>query len=236
MWMGFYRPLARALRRMARPFTYLNAIPDLSGVPEPVVFVSRHRNLRGPIFSLLHLPREVHPWVYSVFCDPKSCYEHYIHYTFSVRLKWHKLFVILLTRILSHLVPILIKSMGGIPVYRRSAQVKKTFTKSLEALKRGESLIIYPDIDYTSTDDVPGQIYSGFLLIGQMYRKATGKNLQFVPLDVDMGRRALLMGNPVVFDGKRNFEKERERAAKALRGELAHLGSIISGLAGDGVE
>ena len=228
--MAVYRSFARMLRMAMKPFASLDAIPDLDDTPEPVVFVSRHRNLRGPIFTLLHLPREVRPWAYSVFCDSKSCYEHYMKFTFGERLAWNPLLAKTLARLLSFVVPRLISSMGGIPVYRKSVQVKKTFSQSLEALRRKESLIIYPDIDYTSTSNEPGAIYSGFLLIGRMYRKSTGKDLSFVPLDVDMKRRALLMGKPVVFEGKRNFDKERARVASALLGELTNLGAIITGL------
>ena len=229
-WLGFYGPFARTLRVLAKPFADLSAIPDISNIPDPVVFVGRHRNLRGPIFTMMHLPREVHPWVYCVFCDKKSCFEQYTEYTFSVRMGLHRHLTLVMAWLLSRLVPKLIKSLAGIPVYRKSLQVKKTFAESLECLKRGESVIIYPDVDYTSTDNEPGKLYSGFVLMGELYKKATGQNLQFVPLDVDMGRRALLVGNPITFDSGREFNEERTRVAEALRGELAHLGAIISGL------
>lgn len=225
MGMHFYGRLGRALRVLAKPFTYLNTIPDLSGVPEPCVFVGRHRNLRGPIFTLMHLPREVHPWVYNVFCDADSCYKQYTNYTLSVRMNWRGHRGSLAAWIMSRFVPSLVKNIGGIPVYRKSIQVKKTFRLSMEALLRGESVIIYPDIDYTSTDDMPGQIYTGFLLLGKLYRKDTGKNLSFVPVDVNMKRRAMTMGAPIVFDGKRPYEPERARVAAAILSEFERIGT-----------
>ncbi len=223
--MSFYGPLGRALRFLARPFTYLNAIPDLKGVPDPCVFVGRHRNLRGPIFTLLHLPRECHPWVLSVFCDPKSCYRQYTEYTLSVRMNWRGCPRNAAAHIMSRIVPALVRSIGGIPVYRKSIQVKKTFKQSLDALCRGESVIIYPDIDYTSTDDVPGQLYTGFLALGKLYRKQTGKNLSFVAVDVLMKRRAMVLGEPIALDGRRPLQAEQARVGEALRAEFQRIGA-----------
>lgn len=225
--MAFYGRLFRFLRVLVRPFVYLNKKPDLSDIPDPAVFICRHRNLRGPIFSLLHMPREVHPWAYSVFCDKKMCFDHYMNYTFSVRLQWRPLTTRIVAWLLSRLVPSLIKSMGSIPVYRKSMRVKDTFNQSVASLRRGENVIIYPDVDYVSTDDNPGEIYTGFLLLGQLYRKTTGKNLNFVALDIDMQAREILVGKPIEFDGKRrNFNEEKMRVAAALRAELARLGKL----------
>lgn len=225
--MKFYGPLASAVRAIGRPFTYVNRTPDISKVDVPAVYICRHRNLRGPIFTLLHMPIQLHPWVYSVFCSKQTCYKQYTDYTFSVRLKWHPCTTRMISWLLSRVIPALMKSIGAIPVYRKSFQVKKTFTDTLNCLKRGESIIIYPDVDYVSTDDTPGELYTGFLLVGNLYWKATGKNLQFVPLDIDMNTRNIIVGDQVVFDGAAKFADERCRTAKALKAEMDRIGRQI---------
>lgn len=227
-WLAFYGGMIRVLRVLARPFTFLHERPDLSRIPEPAVFICRHRNMRGPIFTMLHLDRQVHPWVFSVFCDRQSCYEHFRDYTFGVRLKkWPNFVRRALPHVLSVLEPALTKSMGAIPVYRQSLKVRVTFRQSMDALSKGESVILYPDINYVDTSDAPGEMYSGYLLMGQMYYKATGKKLSFVPLDIRMNKRAILLGDPVEFDGSLPFQQERERCADAIKSELTKLGQQV---------
>lgn len=225
--MRIYNGFFRALRLLARPFTFLHKRPSLKGLPDPCVFICRHRNLRGPIFTMLHMNRQLRPWVFNVFCEKESCYRQYSSYTFSVRLKWDRARVESVARLGSRFVPFLMRSMGAIPVYRDMKRMRQTFNLSLQALLRGESIIIYPDVDYVDTSDTPGAMYTGYLMLGQMYYKATGKNLSFVPTDIRMKRRAILLGDPVEFDGAVKFGLARGRCAAEIQTELEKLGEMV---------
>ncbi len=222
--MAVYNGLFRAIRMLSRPFTFLHERPDLKRVPNPCVFICRHRNLRGPVFTLLHLNRQMRPWVFSVFCDKQSCCEQYSGYTFRVRVNWPAWYTKMVSYLLSRIVPYFMRCIGAIPVFRSPMKARVTFRQSLDALLLGESLIIYPDVDYVSTSDQPGELYTGFLVLGQMYKRATGKDLCFVPLDIKMNRRSLLVGEAIVFDGNAPFSEERARVAGALKKELERLG------------
>lgn len=222
--VAIYNRFTQGVRFLARPFTFLHQRPDLRVVPEPAVFVCRHRNLRGPIFTMLHLNRQMHPWVFSKFCDQDSCFEQYYTYTFTQRHGMSDWLARPLSYLTSRFIPFLMRSIGGIPVYRNSARITSTFRKSLEALLRNESIIIYPDIDYISTSDQPGEIYSGFIALGQMYYQKTGKNLAFVPLDLRMKDRSILVGSPVSYDGTKTLKEERARVSRLLLYELEQIG------------
>ena len=80
-------------------------------------------------------------------------------------------------------------SLQGIPVYRNSIASISTLKTGLKYLLKGESLIVYPDIDYAGNYGKPSEIYDGFLMLGDMYHKKTGKALSFVPLVIDNEHR-----------------------------------------------
>ena len=41
------------------------------------------------------------------------------------------------------------RSMGAIPVHRGTARIGATFKESVAALQAGDSVLVFPDVDYT---------------------------------------------------------------------------------------
>ena len=193
--------------------------PPPEALPAPAIYICRHRNLRGPIDTLLWLSAPVHPWVFSVFCERETAYRQYANFTLPRRAGWPRIFALPAARILSWVVPGLCGSMGAIPVYRSTARVVTTFRKTLEALKAGMRIIIYPDVDYADPSDQIGALYEGYLVLGSLYHRATGKNLSFIPLRTE--KRRIFAGPPIEFDGAKPRDAETERVARAIREALA---------------
>lgn len=147
--------------------------------------------MTGPIRTMLWLPGPIRPWVLDVFFEKESCYRQFRDYTLTERLRWPKALALGMARLLSGLMPALLASMRAIPVHRGGARVTSTFRATLDALLKGEIVILYPDVRYTDTSAVVGEIYEGFLLLGEIYRRKTGKDLPFYPLAV-RGRRIVM--------------------------------------------
>ncbi len=207
------------LRFVSRIFFRDYQSPPPEALPAPAIYVCRHRNLRGPIDTLLWLSAPVRPWVLSVFCERNACYHQYADYTLTKRYGWPKILAMPVARILSRLVPVLCGSMGAIPVYRSSAKVVATFRKTLNALKAGNRVIIYPDVNYADPSDQMGAMYEGYLVLGALYRRATGLNLRFIPLRSE--NRRITAGQPIEYDGAKPRNVETERVARAIREALA---------------
>ena len=49
-------------------------------------------------------------------------------------------------------------------------------------LASGESLIVYPDVNYTFDADQSSEIYSGFLFLAKLYKQRMNKDLRFIPI------------------------------------------------------
>ena len=220
----FYGSLVRFIRALAKVFTpkYKNTVipPE-----EPTVYVCRHLNMRGPITTLVRLDFHVHPMILFCFFDKEECYKQYAEFTFTVRQgkkrKKHNFKAYAASRV----VPRIMKSLGGIPVHRgtdtRSVQ---TMRDSLSYLEKGESVIVYPDIDYTAGYEKESEIYEGFLLLGQLYKRSTGKSLRFVPLYIDDAEKSIKEFGHITID---DFRKERTEAYDYIKAAINGKETVV---------
>ena len=181
-----------------------------------VVYVCRHRYAIGPVLSLCSLPVGVRPWVLSTFFDVEECRKHCIDYTFSVSWGLPKWLSKVMARIICPAFTALVHSASAIPVYRNSLKVRETFAQSLTALANGESLLIFPDVDYTAETGETGQLYDGFLLLEQMWQRKTHEHVQFVPIHIGTSCRTMFIGLPICFTGDKPFKEEKSEIAARL--------------------
>ena len=186
----------------------------------PTVYVCHHGNMAGPLTTLCWLPFPVRPWVLHVFTDRKTCYEQFSGYTFSRRFGLPRPLANCLAGLVSGYVSALMASAGAIPVYRGSLHIGATFRETVAALKAGDSVLIFPDVDYTGGGDSIGAVYDGFLLTDRFWRRASDEPLDFVPLRLDHTARRITAGAPVRFDRTAEQKAELVRVREALRREI----------------
>ena len=213
----FYGPYVTFVRWLLKMLTkgYRSSV-----VPpeEPVVYVCRHLQMHGPITTLVRINFHIHPMVLGLFFDRRECYRQYTQVTFKghddKKKKKHRPWVYLA----SCLVPPLMNSIKAIPVYRgATGNSLQTLRSSLSYLKKGESVIVYPDIDYTAGYKTESELYDGFLLLGQMYKRACGKSLKFVPLYIDEENKMITEDTPITVD---NFREERDKAYSYIKSAI----------------
>ena len=208
-----YGPFVKSIRWVARLISPRYSCDDIPG-EEPVVYVCRHLNMHGPFTTLKWLPFHVHPMILHVYFDKEKTVKHMTEYTFSARYGKQPKKFSLAAHVMSWIAPPMMASLQGIPVYRNGISSISTLKAGLKYLLQAESLIVYPDIDYTGNYSKPSDIYDGFLLLGDMYRKKTGKDLRFVPLVIDDERRCILEGNAICVS---DFRHECAGAADYLK-------------------
>lgn len=142
-----------------------------AGVAEPegpAVYVCSHNNLLGPLAALCWLPFDVRPWTLHVFLEREACRKQYREYTFSRRFGMPEPLAALLAWGASGYVSALMRSMAAIPVHRGTVKLGHTFRETVSALQAGESVLIFPDVDYTDDSGGIGEVYDGFLLIERL--------------------------------------------------------------------
>ena len=176
-------PAVTLVHRLARTFSKhyrANVLKRREGV----VYVARHLNMHGPYTTLKWLGFEVRPMVLSAFNNEDECYRQYADYTFTERVGKKRSGFHLGAYLASRVVPPLVRSIGAIPVFRGDIKAVKTFRESIKALVDGDPIIVFPDVDY-KIEGESCEIYDGFLYLGELYRKRTGKSLSFIPLYID---------------------------------------------------
>lgn len=223
MWTKNCKMLFKFTRFIFRCFNKPYSVYREYDEGAPAVYIVHHQNLKGPIISMAWFDKPMHPWGLSVFFNHSECYRHYYKYTFTERFGMPKVIAAILTYPLSFYISGLMKSMEGIPVHRGSREVIETFSESLSALTRGESLLICPDIDYSSEDEHMGEMYMGFLTLERMYIKKTGKHLAFVPLHIDSKKQHIHVGQSISFTSGVDFKQEREIVYNKLKEEFSRL-------------
>ncbi len=169
------------------------------------------------------LPGHFHVWSLHIYHDRKVCYRHLMDYTLTERFGWPKWKAWLAAVPTSIYLQGLMRSAKAIPVYRDSMKIIKTYQLSLNALKKGESILIFPDQDYTSTEKDLESMYDGFLAIDRLYFRETGQHIPFVTLYADEATRTIEVGEPILFTGDVRDEAERTRVAEAIRRQLSGL-------------
>ena len=175
----------------------------------PAVFVVHHQNIRGPIRALGLMDCTARLWVLHNFTNRKECFKQYYDYTFTKRYGWAKPIAFILGGLCSLLVPPLLKSLGAIPVYRGSMDIRKTMKYSLQALYDNDYLMICPDIDYKNTTDEITQAYNGFLHLERAYYNKTKKHLAFVPISESAAAKTVKIGAPVYFEDTPSFPEQQ---------------------------
>ena len=214
---GFYKFIKGVLWLCTR---YRYHVPKRSEFTEPAVYVCRHSDNDGPIITMVNLPLPLHPWSYHVWCDIKECYKQCVDYTFTVRYGWSEKKAKFVAWLISWPFVTLIRSAGSIPVYRNSLKVRDTFKDSVEALKRGESLLIFPDIEYDSKEGNTGALYEGFLMLERLYFRETGKHVAFVPVRINKRGRKLELDDVISFRDDVSFKDDKERVLQTLHTAL----------------
>ena len=212
----FYGPVIQIGRWFARMFSR-KFFCAIEAQDEPAIYVCRHLDMHGPYVTIKWLPFQVHPMTLSVFLDRKESIKQYTEYTFSERVHKKKKKFNLKAWFVGNVTYFAMRSLRAVPVYRKNSGAIVTFRKGMEYLLANESLIVWPDIEYTADKEKKSEIYEGFLYFGQLYRKKTGKSLRFVPLIIDDNNHQIIAGNPVIVD---DFKKEAHEAAEKLREEI----------------
>lgn len=186
----------------------------------PAVYVCSHSNLRGPLATLCWLPFPVRPWVLHVFTEKGTCRTQYRDYTFSRRFGMPGPAASFAAWAVSGYVSALMRSLGAIPVYRGMAQLQVTFRKTVEALQAGDSVLVFPSVDYTDGSGEVGEVYDGFLLLERFWRRVSDQPLKFIPLRLDIAGRRITAGEAAVFDRAAGWKGEMYRVKAALRAEM----------------
>ncbi|NLN84359.1 MAG: glycerol acyltransferase [Firmicutes bacterium] len=214
--MNDYGRLFKRIRGFVRIFSGPYEIERAEEIQGPSILICRHDNLSGPRVVLTWLPDYVRTWVFHVFMDVETCYNHYVNYTFTQRFGWPKFIAKAAAKVLAPFVVAVLDSMQGIPVYRESIRSLRTIKATLKALYEGGTILIFPDINYISTDKKDRSVYEGFLYLERYYFNRTGKHIPFVPMFLDRKEKKIKIGQSICFADGIDFYEQKDSVLERI--------------------
>lgn len=187
------------------------------------VLVANHLGPTGPMVTQLYLPIRHRPWAIDYTTQPRACYRHlrdvFFRQTLHVIPPFNKLLAALTT------LPCLWIMHGAraVPVHRGKKQILKTFTKSLNTLLGGESIVIFPEIHHRPALDGVKPFYRGFAHLGALHAHAAKKPLAFHPVYIEKERKIIHIGPAVMYQYDVDYTEETRRVAAALEQSMRDI-------------
>lgn len=197
---------------------------------EPAVFVCNHGRISGPVTAVLHLPVRIRPWINACMLDRDEATSTMMN-TFRDKMTFlGPGFKRKLLYGLSGLVCHILNSFDPVPVSKGDPRKSvETIILSVEALERGENLLIFPEKPRDRYDEESFKEFnSGFASLGRAFHKRTGHNLKFYPVFSDSATRRLIIGESVSYDPDNDSRGEKMRITSELRDRMIALKSLCN--------
>ena len=192
---------------------------------EPCVIVGNHCQMYGPIAAELYMPRPHYIWCIGEMMDRKEVPAYAFRDFWSMkprRLHW---FYRLLSHAIAPLSEYVFTHAHTIPVYR-DARVMTTFRRSVERLKAGADIVIFPEKN-EPYNGILWQFQEHFADVARLYHRRTGKAVCFVPMYTAPRLAEIHFGEPVRFDPEADDETERKRICEALMREITKTAAAL---------
>ncbi len=202
-----------------RKFEGEENIPD-----EPHIIIGNHSQIHGPIFGELYLKNKL------IWCDGPVMERKEIP-PYAMRVFWpnkpkrSRWFYKLLAHIMARPVSFAMGNADTIGVYR-DARLISTFNDTVETLKNGVNVVIFPESP-EEYNEIVNQFNLKFVDVARLYYKATGKCVQFLPMYHAVKIKRVIYGKPITFDPNINNVEQRTIICNYLMEELTRIAKTL---------
>ena len=205
----------RAIVRAATP--KMKTVWEVPYDGEPCVFCPNHAGLFGPLDMVAHfeLCDTARPWFNAAVADPKQV-PAYVRqdYWWEPGCKLEPLYNATLPYLAILVLPPVLHTVTGVPVYH-DMQVIKTFRKSIDFLRAGDQLIIFPQ-QPSGYKSHHFEINRGFLQLAPMAWRTLKIAIKFYPVYIDHAEHTIYVKKPVQFDPSRKLSEQEQEMVDAL--------------------
>lgn len=212
---GLYRSI-RFLLRICTP--RMTTVWEEEPEEGAAVFCPNHAGALGPLEMCVHFPlrEKLRPWMNAGMMSARET-PAYVRqdYWWKPGSFWEPVLTRTLPYVAAAIIPPVLRSVPGVPVYH-DVRVIKTFRKSIQYLKQGDHLVIFPEQPDGFGSHSP-KLNSGFLQIAPMAYRQLGLTLKFYPVHIDCKERVFHVGPPVAYDPEVPLPRQTPRIMEAIR-------------------
>lgn len=213
----------RVLGALLTPFFRCRCkIPErIAALEEPVVFVCNHYEIFGPLAVVTSLPLRFRFWSHSIILEPTR---HVEHMAPDAQRAMPFLTLKGARRLLKWITPVwerAFRRFDPIPVYKQDmGRQRGSIRRTVAYMCQGDHIVLFPEngLPHYSDGGVT-PFYRSFTLIGEYYRRETGRQAAFCPVYIDKRGRRFCFGEVVRY-GEGEAAEECERLSAQLRGQL----------------
>jgi len=213
-----WHPVFRVFKRFIRIFFPVYEVDGTVNVENdnPSVFVCNHSEINGPVAMGLFFPFIYRPWVIHDMTKFKSCVR-YIEKDFvKNKLKLKGIIGKIVTFFTAFICSNAIRGSEGIPVYRESFKIFKTYKQSVESILKGYSIVIFPEEGQKKFSKYINDFYRGFVHLARKVYTEAGMKLSYYPVYIDRVKKKITIGKSETYTGNFDYKEERERIVRHL--------------------
>ena len=212
----------RAVCAIVRLFYRRPSIEGVENLPDrPCILVGNHAQMNGPIVAELYLPFPRAIWCAGEMMNLHEVADYAYRDFWSQKPKATRW----LFRLVAHIIPPLSVSVFNnahcIGVYR-DQRIVSTIRTTLEHMKRGERIVIFPEHD-APHNHIVYDFQNRFIDVARMYHRQTGVAPSFVPIYFAPKLHRVVIGAPIPFDPQAPQADERSRLCAALMDAVTAL-------------
>jgi len=180
------------------------------------MIVSNHEGAWGPVVTRVWFPLPTAPWVNGAITVRRECRLFLSGFFFMEQAHIKGWIAKPLAVVIEPLLLHLLRAGDAVPVYFNSTKAAITYKTSIERLKAGKILMVFPDNESTlQTLSVP-DFHEGYLATAKIYYKQTGHKLLIYPLCASSHKNLLALGEPVEYNPANPFKDECLRINASL--------------------
>ena len=187
----------------------------------PAIIVGNHAQANGPVACELYFPGRHATWTIAEMMDKKTVPAYAYQDFWSQKPKGVRWFYKIIAHLIGPLSECIFTNADTIPVYK-DRRIFETFQQSVEAMKEGTRVIIFPEC-YDEYNNVVHQFQTGFVDVAKRYYRETGQEPWFVPLYVCPSLKRLVIGKPVQYNHEAKIKDEQLRITSYLMKEISEM-------------
>lgn len=194
-------------------------------ISTPAIILSNHVGASGPLAWELYFSQRFNFWgTYEMMGGLKSVYKYLSEVYFPQKKHWNKFLAKAFSLIAAPVANLFYKGLQLIPTYR-DTRFRQTIQKSLNMVRSGSNLIIFPEDSADGYHDSLKSFYAGFTVIGDMCLKE-GIDLPVYVSYYKKKEKTFFIDKPILFSKLRQLYKDRKKLAEQLcdrANNLLHL-------------
>ncbi len=181
---------------------------------EPYIVVGNHAKMNGPISCELYFPGNSYTWTAGEMMHFKEVPDYSYRDFWGGKPRSVKWLFRIVSYLIAPLAVCIFNNARCIGVYH-DTRLLTTFRDTVRRLQEGSPVVIFPEHN-VPYNNLVWEFQDRFVDVARLYYRATGKDIQFVPMYVAPRLKRIFFGEPVRFDHTAPAAEERKRISTAM--------------------